>query len=73
MDSSLLCVVPWTIVGVSSYFVFVVKIHVDQANTAEIHANGQVSQDRSFIHLKQTEGDGYGIKEILYHNSSCFT
>ena len=58
---------------VSTFLLCVVNRNDDQGNMAEILADGQVSQDRSYIHLRQTKGYGYGIKEILYHNSSCFT
>ena len=51
----------------------VANLNGSQRSTADIQADGQVSSAWSYIHLKQTQENGYGIKEILYHNSSCFT
>ena len=39
----------------------------------QVEVDSTITPEVKYIKLEQTEKDGYGIKEILYHNASCFT
>ena len=49
-------------------------IHQEKKSySIEVEADSTITPEVKYIKLEQTEKDGYGIKEILYHNASCFT